>query len=112
LIFVILPSDELLNQINRKMIFLKAYQLAVSEGRLSFSVATSLIMEAKEALNFSPSANNKNHSNDENDIHKKYNLLESLDNEVNQCIEKLENLLSDTTAQLKAMGLPEVISPR
>jgi hypothetical protein len=109
LIFVILPSDELLNQINRKMIFLKAYQIAVSEGRVSLSVAASLITEAKEALNFS---NNKNLSNDDNDIHKKYNLLESLDNEVNQCIEKLENLLSDTTAQLKAMGLPEVISPR
>ena len=86
---MLLPHEDSLNELNSQLIFLKAYQLASADGRFLFSIAQSLVEEAKHAL-----AETTQRA-------EKPVLLQSLEQKVRTIIEQLEVLIDSTKQQLQ-----------
>jgi hypothetical protein len=93
-----LPSDDLLNEINRKMIFLKAHQIALTEGRITVSIANSLIEEGTAALTDIDTTTASSTSN-------KPTLLANLDKEITNCVGNLQNLIQITNEKFAPMEI-------
>lgn len=88
-----MPHEDSLTELSRKLIFLKAYQLASSEERLQLEIAQTLLEEAKSVLN------------ETNDMSSMPLLLENLDKQVKAIIEKVESLIATTNEQLQSLHL-------
>ncbi len=79
--------------VNRRAIFLKAYQLAIGEGRIQLALAQSLLAEASKAEKLKTNAQGS--------------LLLSLDNQIQNAVSMLSNKIDEAKTIIKEINIKD-----